>query len=102
MCVRCSLQDVTNKQTNTIKLWSIDTKLEIATLIGHNNDVNSVAFSPDGKYFASGSGYNKIKLWSVDSKQEITTLRGLSNKILSIAFSLDGTNFAFIYTSIIF
>ena len=48
-------------------------------LRGHTSHVYSVAFSPDGKYLASGSSDNTIKLWSVDNKQEITTLKGHTN-----------------------
>ncbi len=33
--------------------------------IGHSDYVWSVAFSPDGKYLASGSYDNTVKLWSV-------------------------------------
>ncbi len=33
----------------------------------HNRFVNSVAFSPDGKMLASGSGDHTMKLWSIDS-----------------------------------
>jgi WD40 repeat protein len=41
--------------------------------IGHKDTVLSVAFSPDGKYLASGS-YKTIKLWSFESYKELTTL----------------------------
>ena len=37
----------------------------IATLNGHSGDVNSVAFSPDRKFLASGSSDKTIKLWDV-------------------------------------
>ena len=32
-------------EDNTIKLWNIETKTEIATLIGHESGVKSVAFN---------------------------------------------------------
>jgi WD40 repeat protein len=50
-----------------VKLWSVELKNEIATLKGHNNSINSVAFSPDSEYLASGSEDQNIKLWRVES-----------------------------------
>ena len=40
---------------DTVKLWDVTTGTNIATLEGHTDWVNSVAFSPDGTTLASGS-----------------------------------------------
>ena len=52
---------------NTIKLWNLETKTEIATLEGHHGWVNSVAFYHNETLLASGSGDNKIKLWNLET-----------------------------------
>jgi WD40 repeat protein len=64
--------------------------MEVTTLQGHSYCVSSIAFSPDGKYLASGSRDNLVKLWSVESQREVTTLQGHSYCISSVAFSPDG------------
>jgi WD40 repeat protein len=51
---------------NTLKVWSVESKKEVATLKGHSEQITSVAYSPDGRYLASGSGDKSIKLWSAE------------------------------------
>jgi WD40 repeat protein len=55
----------------TVKLWIVESQKEVTTLQGHSEYVNSVAFSPDGKYLGSGSEDNTVKLWSMENFQEI-------------------------------
>jgi len=52
--------------------------------------VNSIAFSPDGKYVLSGSDDSTVKLWDVASGREIRTFSGHTNRVYSVAFSPDG------------
>ncbi len=53
----------------------------VKSLIGHNNGVWSVAFSPDGKVLASGSVDKSIKLWNVANGQLIKSLIGHTDEV---------------------
>ncbi len=57
---------------------------------GHQGQVYSIAFSPDGKYLALGSDDKNVKIWSVEQKKEITTLKGHNRVVRSVSFSPDG------------
>ena len=63
----------------------------IATLEGHTDVVESVAFSPDGTRLASGSHDGTANLWDVATEQRIATYPGdADSRVVSAAFSPDG------------
>ncbi|UCH96129.1 MAG: hypothetical protein JSV88_04545, partial [Candidatus Aminicenantes bacterium] len=79
----------------------IDDIRDLIKNISRYSDVNSVAFSPDGKILASGygniilsSGENTIRLWDVNSGKEIQRLEGHTRAVNSVAFSPDGKTLA--------
>jgi WD40 repeat protein/transcriptional regulator with XRE-family HTH domain len=74
----------------TIRLWDVRTGQCLRTLLGHENWVYAVAWSPDGQILASGSGDHTVKLWSVSTGQCLKTLAGHSTWVWSVAFSPDG------------
>jgi WD40 repeat protein len=56
-----------------------------------------MAFAPDGKTLASGSGDKTIKLWDIASGKNTATLKagdGADKKIRSVAFRPDGKTLA--------
>jgi WD domain, G-beta repeat len=55
--------------------------------------IYSVAFSPDGKTLATGSG-SDVRLWETATGKEIRTLAGEQRVVLSVAFSPDGMTLA--------
>lgn len=69
---------------------------ELATALGHDDNVTALAFSPNGASMASASEDGTIKLWNVGkiegakSVPEITTLQGHSGSVAAISFSPDG------------
>ena len=44
------------------------------TLRGHSGDVNSVAYSPDGKHVLSGSDDKTVKIWDAQTGKEVSVL----------------------------
>jgi WD40 repeat protein len=60
------------------------------TLTGHSDCLDSVAYSPDGRYLASGSRDNTIKIWEVATGKQLRTLTGHSEIVFSVAYSPDG------------
>ncbi|KAF9460308.1 WD40-repeat-containing domain protein [Collybia nuda] len=62
-----------------------------SVLAGHQGHVNSVSFSIDGKYLASGSGDKSIWIWNaITHKAVLGPILGHTEGITSIIFTYDG------------
>lgn len=56
--------------------------------------VDAVAFSPDGRFLATGDRNNRTILWSAREGAPVLTLWGHTGQITGLAFSPDGTRLA--------
>ncbi|CAD8204075.1 unnamed protein product [Paramecium pentaurelia] len=68
---------------------------EKSKLVGHNDSVFSISFSPDGTKLASGSADKSIRLWDLKTGKEQQKLEGHNESINSECFSPDGTTLAY-------
>ena len=51
----------------SMRLWDVQTGKLLQTFSKHNNDVNDVSFSPDGKWIASASSDGTVELWQLSN-----------------------------------
>jgi ribosome assembly protein 4 len=74
----------------TLILWHPkDDKKPIARMTGHQGPVNHLAYSPDGRYIASGAFDKKVKLWDGRTGKFLVTFVGHVGSVYQVAWAPD-------------
>lgn len=73
-----------------IKVWDAKSGKPGISLMGHNDNVEALALSKDGKFLASGSKDTTVKIWDLAAGKETQTLKGHTDDVISVGFSPDG------------
>src|SRR5262249_17862879 len=88
---------------NIACLWDLTTGAEVRRFLGHEDWINSIAFSPDSRFVLTGSGRNfrpdkNLRLWDITNGEEVDNFGKLAapdnmmtNPIVwAVAYSPDG------------
>lgn len=73
-----------------VKIWNIETGALVNELEGHTGTILSIAYSPDGRYIASGSRDGTVRLWCALTGKELKKFFGYKHGTVVSAFSTNG------------
>jgi WD40 repeat protein len=74
----------------SISLWDLASRKEKTSFRSASMNIESVAFSPDGKTLATGSWDGKVQFWDTSTGKLKATVPGDSFSLQPVAFSPDG------------
>lgn len=76
----------------TATIWNRQTGQVLCSLKHGGEYVNAVAFSPDGRFLATGGNDSDgfIQIWDIEKAQRVRTIKGHADEVLSLAYSKDG------------
>ena len=59
-------------------------------IVGHNGQITSAAFSPDGKWLATAGADQTVRIWDLETGKEKRNFRGHAQTVNCVAFHPNG------------
>jgi WD40 repeat protein len=89
-------------KVSSVTIWDTTTLQARFKLIGHRRETETLAWSPDGRYLASGSWDASVIIWDVSKGTRAAVLNeGIHEVIQATAWSPDGRTLATAFGSIV-
>jgi WD40 repeat protein len=85
---------VKGQDRSLLHLWDLPSRSIKATLSGHTNAVECLAFSPDGRRLVSGSWDRSVRLWDPATAELVHVMTGHMDVVYNCAFSHDSLTVA--------
>jgi WD40 repeat protein len=82
---------VTGGMDGTVGLWDTSSAQTIRVLQGHEDSVEKVMFTPDGRRIITAATDGTVRIWDPALGQELATLPGQRDYPKAVALSPDGT-----------
>ncbi|PPQ92311.1 hypothetical protein CVT25_008517 [Psilocybe cyanescens] len=78
-------------RTDPLHLWDVSTSDLLKVMMGYTDSVNSVAFSANSAWLASGSHACSVRMWDTSKGGQLRIMKGHTDTVTSVAFSADGS-----------
>ena len=82
--------------SNSVKVWDATTGKTLLTYAGNpsTSEAYALAWSPNGKWLASGGDDKLVSIWNATTGQTLVVFQGHTDVIWSVAWSPDGKEIA--------